>query len=77
MATEEHGRHVPPTGGWTRRDLLRGAGVAAAAGAVLGPATVAAGADAPGAVRTQGPGAVENSLKVNGTPTKLSLEPPK
>jgi aerobic-type carbon monoxide dehydrogenase small subunit (CoxS/CutS family) len=75
MATSEHGRKDSRTDGWTRRDLLRGAGVAAAAGAVLGPASVASGADAPGGVRTQGPGAVEIALRVNGQERRVSVEP--
>jgi xanthine dehydrogenase YagT iron-sulfur-binding subunit len=75
MATEETGRDAPTTGGWTRRDLLRGAGVAAAAGAVGAPGRVASAEDAPGEVRTQGPGAVRVDLKVNGKPVQLHVEP--
>jgi xanthine dehydrogenase YagT iron-sulfur-binding subunit len=75
MATSEHGREESRPDGWTRRDLLRGAGVAAATSAVLGPASVALGADAPASVRTQGPGAFEIVLKVNGQERKVSVEP--
>lgn len=71
MASEER-----PPSGLSRRALLRGTGLAVAAGTVLRPAVDALAEDAvdPG-VRTQGPGAVEVTLKVNGAARKVSVEP--
>jgi xanthine dehydrogenase YagT iron-sulfur-binding subunit len=61
--------------GITRRDLLRGTGMAVAAGALAGRAGVALAEDAPADVLTQGPGAVEITLKVNGRARKVAVEP--
>ena len=65
-----------PPSGLSRRALLRGTGLAVAAGTVLRPAVDALAEDAadPG-VRTQGPGAVEVTLKVNGAARKVNVEP--
>jgi len=62
-------------GGITRRDLFRGAGAVAAAGAVLGPAAAAFAEEAGAGVKTQGPGPVALSLQVNGEARKVSCEP--
>ena len=62
-------------GGMTRRDLFRGAGAVAAAGAVLGPSAAAFAEEASASVKTQGPGPVALSLQVNGTARKVSCEP--
>ncbi len=68
---------VPPPSGLSRRDLLRGTGLAVAAGTVLRAGRDALAQDAPAAdaVRTQGPGAVEVTLKVNGAARKVNVEP--
>ncbi len=60
--------------GVTRRALFKGAGLAAASGAVLGPLEALAKEGDEG-VRTQGPGAVDVELRVNGTEQKVSVEP--
>ena len=74
MAHDDRGG-APPRDGWSRRDLLRGTGLAVAAGAVLRPGLDALAEDAAPGVRTQGPGAVELTLKVNGAARKVSVEP--
>lgn len=61
--------------GVTRRGLLQGAGLAAAAGSVLKPLEALADEAAAGGTRVQGPGAVPVTLRVNGTPRALTLEP--
>ena len=63
--------------GVTRRAFFRGAGVAAATGALLGkvPAFGEEGAPTKPAVRTQGPGPVGITLLVNGTKREISVEP--
>jgi aerobic-type carbon monoxide dehydrogenase small subunit (CoxS/CutS family) len=60
--------------GLTRRALLRGAGIAAAAG-TLSPAMVALAEDAEPATKVQGPGPVDITLTVNGAARKVSVEP--
>ena len=65
----------PANGGITRRDLLRGAGMAAAAGAVLGPAATAFAAPEAADVRVQGPGPVDVALTVNGKARTMKVEP--
>jgi xanthine dehydrogenase YagT iron-sulfur-binding subunit len=67
----------PATGprGFNRRELLRGAGVVAAGGAVLGTAVVAYAREAEADVVVQGPGAVAVVLKVNGESKRVSVEP--
>ena len=68
-------RPQEPAGrGFSRRDLLRGAGLVAASGAVLGPVAVFA-RESDADVLTQGPGPVEVSLKVNGGKHTVSVEP--
>lgn len=57
----------------TRRDFLKGAGVAVSGGLLAGEK--AAGAGAPEAAKVSGPGAVPMTLKINGQAQKLSLEP--
>ncbi len=67
--------------GVTRRRFLRGAGAAAAAGAILGPsgalAQDGAPADAPAeeAIPSQGPGPVAVTLRVNGKDRKIRVAP--
>ena len=65
----------PP--GHSRRDFLRGSGLAAASAVLTGGATAAI--DAAGAVQEAGPrvsfGAVEIALKVNGQEHKATVEP--
>ncbi len=67
---------VPPARGITRRALFQGAGAAAAARALLG-ATPAGAEEGPAATpwRTQGPGAVDVALRVNGAERTLRVEP--
>jgi len=60
--------------GVTRRALLKGAGAAAAAGAIAGPARALA-QDAAAPAGVAGPGAVPMSLRVNGDERKLDVEP--
>ena len=62
-------------GGMSRRDLFRGAGVVAAASAVLGPAAAVLARESDGDVKTQGPGALDVTLKVNGQPRTVGIEP--
>ncbi len=57
----------------TRRDFLKGAGVAVSGGLLAGQSALA-GAAPPGA-EVVGPGAVPVTLKVNGKTQQLSLEP--
>jgi len=63
--------------GVTRRSLIRGAGLAAAGGALLHPLEALAeeAAKANGHVRTQGPDAVHFSLKLNGRRVEVQAEP--
>src|SRR5262245_27933867 len=61
--------------GVTRRDLLRGASLAAAAPTVLAPALKAIAEGEATEVRVQGPQPVEITLKVNGKDRKVSVEP--
>jgi len=58
----------------TRRSLMKGAGAAAAAGALLRPFEAAA-EDADGAVRRTGPGRSTFSLTLNGKKRDLTAEP--
>jgi xanthine dehydrogenase YagT iron-sulfur-binding subunit len=67
------GSRKPRRDGITRRDLLRSAGAAAAAGGVLGAARGLALAEEGPPV--QGPGPVEVSLTVDGQARKVSVEP--
>jgi len=62
----------PPRGGLTRRALFKGAGAAAAAGAVFRSLEGAAEEAGP---RSQGPGKVPVTLKVNGAERKVPVEP--
>src|SRR5262245_32386054 len=70
-------KRTPPGGtpGVTRRDLLRGAGLAAAAGAVLSPALRALADGEKSDTRVQGPEPVEIRLKVNGKDRSVKVEP--
>lgn len=63
--------------GVTRRGFFRGAGVAAATGALLRqfPAFAEDDAAKPTTVRTQGPGPVGIKLLVNGKTREISVEP--
>jgi aerobic-type carbon monoxide dehydrogenase small subunit (CoxS/CutS family) len=57
----------------TRRDFLKGASVAVSSGLLITEAQAASSPSGPEAVA--GPGAVPITLKINGKPYKLSLEP--
>jgi aerobic-type carbon monoxide dehydrogenase small subunit (CoxS/CutS family) len=57
----------------TRRDFLKGASVAVSSGLLITEAQTASSSPGPEAVA--GPGPVSISLKVNGKPHKLNLEP--
>ena len=58
--------------GVTRRTLFKGAGLAAASGALLHPLEALA---EQGTTPSQGPGALDVTLKVNGASRKVSVEP--
>ncbi len=60
--------------GVTRRALFKGAGLAAATGAVMGPLEALAKEGDTGP-RVQGPGALKATLHVNGAKRELSVEP--
>jgi xanthine dehydrogenase YagT iron-sulfur-binding subunit len=57
----------------TRRDFLKGASVAVSSGLLITEAQAAS--SPPGAEAVAGPGPVPITLKVNGKPHKLNLEP--
>ena len=57
----------------TRRDFLKGAGVAVSGGLLAGEATLENAA--PSGAALVGPGSVPITLQVNGKPHQLSLEP--
>jgi aerobic-type carbon monoxide dehydrogenase small subunit (CoxS/CutS family) len=61
--------------GVTRRGLLKGAGIAAAASAAWKPLEVLAEEAAQGTARVQGPDAVPVTLRVNGAARELRVEP--
>ncbi|HEV2350188.1 MAG TPA: (2Fe-2S)-binding protein [Terriglobia bacterium] len=58
----------------TRRDFLRGAGVAVSGGMLVGGQTLAQAAPAPD-TDILGPGSVPITLKINGAAHQLSVEP--
>jgi len=57
----------------TRRDFLKGAGVTVSGGLLIGEKVAAASPEA--ATPILGPGAVPITLRINGKPQKLSVEP--
>ena len=62
--------------GVTRRAFFRGAGIAAATGAILGEMPAFAQEEKkPAGPRTQGPGPVTIALSVNGKKREISVEP--
>ncbi len=62
-----------PPGGFSRRDFLKGAGVAVSTGLLAAPeAAVAAPESSPGVV---GPGAAPITLQINGKAHSLKVEP--
>jgi aerobic-type carbon monoxide dehydrogenase small subunit (CoxS/CutS family) len=61
--------------GVTRRGLLKGAGLAAAAGAAWKPLDALADEAAQGTAKVQGPGPVALTLKVNGAAKDVRVEP--
>ncbi len=63
----------PPPGGLTRRALFKGAGAAAAAGAVF--RSLDAAADDKAGPKSQGPGKASVSLKVNDELKTVEVEP--
>ncbi|HUI43283.1 MAG TPA: (2Fe-2S)-binding protein [Terriglobia bacterium] len=64
---------INPEQSVSRRDFLRGAGVAVSGGILAGEGLLQAAADAPAPVL--GPGAVKFTLRVNGKANAMSLEP--
>ncbi len=68
-------RDDPRSRGLTRRALFQGAGAAAAAGAFLQPLEALAEDAAASGPRTQGPGRVAFTLRVNGKERKVEAEP--
>jgi xanthine dehydrogenase YagT iron-sulfur-binding subunit len=75
--TPPPGRTVPGRKGFSRRDFLRGAGVAVPTGLLVsevGPVE-AAGPGGGGAAQVLGPGKVPFSLRINGKVQKVELEP--
>ena len=66
-------RRPPSDGPLSRRDFLKGAGVAVSGGLLAGPAALAAGA--PGSGEVVGPGETPVTLRINGQTHKLNLEP--
>jgi len=58
----------------TRRDFLRGAGVAVSGGMLAGSGALATASPRP-ETEILGPGEVPITLKINGEPRKLSVEP--
>ena len=65
---------TPDREGVSRRALFKGAGAAAAAGALFRGADALA-KEAPDGPRVQGPGAVTVTLKVNGEDRKVEVQP--
>ncbi|MDJ0521464.1 MAG: (2Fe-2S)-binding protein [Planctomycetota bacterium] len=61
--------------GLTRRSLFKGAGAAAAAGAVFRSLDASAKDDVPAGPRTQGPGKAKLTLQVNGQSREVQAEP--
>jgi aerobic-type carbon monoxide dehydrogenase small subunit (CoxS/CutS family) len=59
----------------TRRGLFKGAGLAAAGTALIGPLEALAREPSDEVARTQGPGKVEVLLRVNGKEQRASVEP--
>ncbi len=70
----EHDERAERTDGVTRRALLKGAGAAAAAGAIAGPVEALA-QERKSAAKAAGPGPVPMSLRVNGDARELDVEP--
>ena len=60
---------------FSRRDFLRGAGVAVSGGIMVGGGVVATASPAAPEAEVLGPGAVPVTLKINGASHNLSLEP--
>jgi xanthine dehydrogenase YagT iron-sulfur-binding subunit len=58
--------------GLTRRDFLKGAGVAVSSGLLTGEASASPPGESAGVV---GPGPVPVTLRINGKPQKLNVEP--
>jgi len=58
---------------FSRRDFLKGAGVAVSGGLMVGEQAAAAPPE--GTTQILGPGAVPITLKINGIPHKLNVEP--
>jgi len=59
----------------SRRSFIKGASVSAAAAVVTSRVSEAVAADTAAQSKVQGPGFVELSLKINGKPTNLRIEP--
>jgi len=65
-------RELPQTG-FSRRDFLKGAGVAVSTGLITAPEAAAAAPEQPSGV--VGPGAVPITLQINGKEHRLKVEP--
>jgi len=63
----------PPQSGFSRRDFLKGAGVAVSTGLLTAPEAASAAPEHPSGV--VGPGAVPITLQINGKAQSLKLEP--
>ena len=74
MSRKKDKQAKPPGGGVSRRDFLRGAGVAVS-GTLAAAETAGAKPAAGAATPILGPGQVPITLRINGKPRKLSLEP--
>jgi len=73
--SDDRSRDAEPRPGLTRRALFKGAGAAAAAGAVFRTLEAAAKDEAEDGPRVQGPGRTTVTLEVNGKERKLEAEP--
>jgi xanthine dehydrogenase YagT iron-sulfur-binding subunit len=69
----KHRKAATDKAAFTRRDFLRGAGVAVSGGLLVSGGAPAASPDAPPEIL--GPGAVPITLKINGASHNLSVEP--
>lgn len=66
-------KKVPETEGFSRRDFLKGAGMAVSTGLLASPETAAAAPET--AAGVVGPNAVAITLQINGKSHRLELEP--
>jgi xanthine dehydrogenase YagT iron-sulfur-binding subunit len=74
----QHTADESPTGGFSRRDFMKGTGLASmavSATVLLGDQVAKAAGQAQGAAKWIGPGPVDVTLNINGQPHQLQLEP--